>query len=257
VKQLQNLLILFPILLFSCKTYKQDILFNIDENTTLQKAVYDVERNYTIKPNDLLEIQLYTNNGQEAIDPNYEFPNGNLNQNRNSSQREEIQYLVRMDGKTRFPEVGDVEVSGLTIDEAEEILESLYNEFYKRSFVKLKYANKRVTVLGSASLVIPLENENTSLLEVLSLSEGIPFGSLGNSIRVIRGDLTNPEVFVVDLTTISTMQSTMISIHPGDVIYIEPWRRPWIEAMKDLTPMISLITSALTLALLIVTLNQP
>ena len=45
--------------------------------------------------------------------------------------------------------VGYVNLGGMTIDKAQIFLEDLYASYYIDPFVRIKYMNKRVIVLGS------------------------------------------------------------------------------------------------------------
>jgi polysaccharide export outer membrane protein len=113
-----------------------------------------------------------------------------------------------------------------------------------------------VVVLGAGGgAVIPLQNENTNLIEVLALYGGLEAGAKADKIRLLRGDLNNPFVYKIDLSTVAGMQSSIIQIEPGDIIYIEPWRRPWLEGFKDFSPILGLTTSALTLIVVIQNLS--
>jgi polysaccharide export outer membrane protein len=249
--------ILWILLLFSCKAYRQDILFQVDDPAILQEQVSTAEKNYVIQPNDWLRIWVFGNEGEQLIDQNFVMPmveGGNPMQNQQFVQvRENQQYLVQADGTVKLPQVEAVSLAGLTIDEAEDVLEEAFEEYYKKSFVKLQFLNKRVVVLkGQNSQVVPMTNERMTLPEILALSGGVQFGDKAQNIRIIRGDLQNPEIFMVDLTTAEGMRNSVIPIMPGDVIYVEPWRRPWREALRDASPVISVATSVATLVFLIV-----
>ncbi|MEP5612374.1 MAG: polysaccharide export protein EpsE, partial [Cyclobacteriaceae bacterium] len=103
-------------------------------------------------------------------------------------------------------------------------------------------------VLGApGGKVIPLQNENMHLVEVLALAEGVELGAKAQNIKLIRGD----RIYKVDLSTISGMQESNLRVEPGDIIYVEPWRRPWLETLKDASPALSLVTSVLTLIFVI------
>ncbi|MBV6647720.1 MAG: polysaccharide export protein EpsE, partial [Cyclobacteriaceae bacterium] len=159
--------------------------------------------------------------------------------------------------QVKLPIVGKIKLEGLTLDEAEEKLEALYDEFYVDSFVKLQFANKRVILLGAlGGQVVPVENQNTSLFEILALAGGIDFGGKAHNIKVLRGDLQDPDVFEVDLSTVSKMKKTVIQVQPGDVVYVEPWRRPVLEVMRDISAPLSIVTSALTLIIVIQNLSD-
>lgn len=228
-------------------------MFKLDEEnpaSNLSKAVYETEQNYRIQKNDFLRLDVFTNKGELIIDPNFELRTG-LGQVANQIQQDFV-YLVQDDGYVKFPIIEKIALEGKTIDQAEKILEEKFKAFYIDPFVKLQFDNKRVILLGATGgQVIPIRNENTSLVEVLAQSGGLELGSKAHNVKIIRGDLNNPEVYAIDLTTIDGMKSSVIRIHPGDVIYVEPWRRVWLESVRDLAPVLSLVTSILTLALVL------
>lgn len=246
------------ILLGSCRAYKQDILFRLNEDFTpadLAIPVSEAEASYKIQPGDVIQIDVFTNKGERLIDPNFELSQG-MNQ-QNVQLRERYQYLVRVDGMVKLPVVGSRQIARLTLNEAEAYLERAYNEYYKESFVKLKLTNRRIIVLGAnGGQVIPIENENTSLIEVLALYGGLNLGAKAGNIKVIRGDLSKPEVYQIDLSTIHGMQSSIVEVKAGDIIYVEPWRRPWIESLRDFSPVLSLASSVLTLIVVVQNLSS-
>jgi len=168
----------------------------------------------------------------------------------NNVQR--FQYLVQTDGMVKLPLIGMVPIEGLTIQEAEELVEETYNEYFKDSFVKLTLSNRRVIVLGvNGGQVIPIQNEHTSIAEVLALYGGLNLGAKAGNIRLIRGDLDNPEVFQIDMTTISGMRKTVLGVQPGDILYVEPWRRPWQQGLRDISPILSITSSMIAFVLLV------
>ena len=240
-------------MLTGCKAYKQDILFRLDEQFSeqdLSEPISQAERNYQLLPDDQIQIDIFTNDGERLIDPNFELSQDLSPQN--MQFRDKYTYLVQTDGVVKLPIVGKIKLSDLTVDEAEQVLETAYNNYYKGSFVKLTVLNRRVIVLGAnGGQVIPLQNENTSLIEVIALYGGLNLGAKATNIKVIRGELSQPQVFQVDLSTIDGMKSSVVMIESGDVIYIEPWRRPWLESIRDISPALGLATSILTLIVVI------
>ena len=253
-KTLKNIFVIFILpLLLSCKVYKQDIMFRLDERTPdLAAAVQSVEKNYVIQVDDILTIDIFTNDGERIIDPNFEFQMQGQIQNNGF-----FNYLVQQDGNVKVPIVGKVKLDSLTIDEAERELEKAFDEFYKGSFARVNYNNKRVVVLGAnGGQIVPLANENMSLLEIVAISGGIDFGARAHNIRILRGDLLDPEVYVVNLNTVEGMTQSIIPIEPGDVIYIEPWRRTFFEGLRDITPVLSATTSLIAFVLLIDNLTE-
>ena len=226
-------------------------MFKLNDDFTeqdLTQAVSQAERNYVIQADDMLSLDVFTNDGERIVDPNNE-----LQQNIQGRQnRPTFNYLVKTDGTIKIPIVGQIKVDSLTLDQAELMLQKKYDEYYKQSFVKLQFNNKRVVVLGATGgQIIPLVNENVSLVEVLAIAGGLEMGSKSQNIKVIRGNLSKPEIYQINLSTVAGMKQSMLDIEPGDIIYIEPWRRPFFEATKDISPILSLLSSTLALVLVL------
>ncbi len=242
---------LFLIVLSSCKSYKQDILFQYDKKFTeedLAEVTESVDSNYILQPNDVLLLDVFTNKGERLIDPNFEMLQGAVAGGQMQQQRDIFQYIIQADGSVLFPLIGRQNLVGMTLLEAEVKIAEEFGDVYIDPFVKLRINNRRVFVLGApGGQVIPLINENTQLVEVLALAGGVELGAKAQNIKLIRGDL----VYEVDLSTISGMQKTNLIVEPGDIVYVEPWRRPWLESLRDISPALSLVASVLTLVVVI------
>jgi len=144
----------------------------------------------------------------------------------------------------------------LSLIQADSVLQQKYNEYYKESFVKTAVSNNRVIILGaSGGQVISLNNDNMNLLEVLALAGGVDgatgnstfsqYGGRVNNIRIIRGDLKNPQIQFIDLSTIEGMRRGNLQIEPNDIIYVQPVRRPFIEGVAATAPFISILSTLL------------
>ncbi len=252
------------------------------DTAKLRRAVNRTDRNYRIRSNDILNVQVYTNKGERLIDPNGELQFGSpsigstsVTPGAGSGQRNvgqgagsipgSTQFVVQADGTARLPLVDRVKVQGLTLIQADSALQLRYNTFYKETFVKTAVTNNRVIILGApGGQVISLNNDNMNLLEVLALAGGADGGGGGggaaryggriNNIRIIRGDLKNPQVQFIDLGTLEGMRRGNLQVEPNDIIYIQPIRRPLLEAITDASPVLSLFTLLLTTSGFIYTL---
>lgn len=246
----------FFILIFGSSCYRQNIMFETDEfkmESQIEAAMKKAEAEYILRPDDRISLKVETNKGETLIDPNFqlrsEFGMGNLN---NQQSKSEINYLIRPDGKVKLPMVDDVSLAGYSIRQADSILRIAYQKYYKDPFVITQIKNRRVYIFnGENGQVIPIENENTSLIEVLALSGGIGNRTNASNIRLIRGDLNKPYVEVINLRTIQGMQAANLELRNQDIIYVEPVRRVVSEATRDIAPIINLITSTITLIVIL------
>jgi polysaccharide export outer membrane protein len=217
-------------------------MFQANNTQAVQAQVQKTEKNYVIQKNDRLELEVYTNQGERLIDPNNFISKEGAE---GAVQKQVVNtYLVDQEGLVKLPMVGTINLEGLTIRQAEDILQKEYLKFYKETFVVLKFTNKRVVVLGApGGQVIPLLHDNMRLTEVLALAKGINNDAKAFNIRVLRGET----LFIADLTTFEGYKKNDILIEPGDIVYVEPIRRPLLESLRDYGPVISIITSMTTL----------
>ncbi|TGE09920.1 polysaccharide biosynthesis/export family protein [Hymenobacter fodinae] len=246
------------------------------DTARLRDVVNRAERNYIIQPNDYLYVQVATNKGERIIDPNGELGfgspgginGGNRQQfnrggagGRNTQQQQgygQSEFLVQHDGIIKLPMIDPLRLAGYTLLEADSVLQQRYSVYYKDVFVQTRITNNRVVVMGAVAggpgQVIPLYNDNVNLLEVLASAGGITGGYVGtnsqsgqagraDNIRLIRGDLKNPQVQIINLTTIDGMRRASLQVEPNDIIYVEPIRRPVYETLSDAQPYFGLIGS--------------
>lgn len=241
------------LLAVGCSSYRQNLLFR---PTTTHPGNAPLEshtdRNYVIAVNDQLKLDVFSNNGERIIDPNGELVRENNGIQQGQTARPQPSYLVAIDGSVKFPLIDGINLAGMTIREAEVKLQTEYNKFYKECYVLLSFVNKRVVVLGSpGGQVIPLVNENVTVVEVLALAKGIGNDGKAHNIRLIRGDQT----FVLDLSSLDGLAKNNMVVQPGDVIYVEPIRRPFAEGARDLAPVLSLVLSLATLIVVFISNN--
>ena len=213
---------------------------------SISKEILQAERNYVIQKNDFLKLEVFTNKGERIIDPNPEL--SNPNSSASAQTKSPITYLVDLNGIVKFPVVGEMKMEGLTLRLAEATLQVEYEKFFKESFVVLTFQNKRVIVLGApGGQVIPLANQNVNLAEILALSKGLANDAKAANIRIVRND----KVFLIDLSTIEGFQAGNMIVEPGDIIYVEPVRRPFAEGLRDYAGLFSLLISTLSLIIVI------
>ena len=234
-----------------CASYKQNIMFKPGENFTpdpIRKEALIAEKNYVIQKSDYLKLHVFSNKGERVIDPDNELlrqTGGSVPQN---MQKPELIYLVDTKGIVKFPMIDELKVDSLTLRQAEEVLQKLYNQYYKDCFVSLTFASKRVIILGAVGgLVIPLVNDNVTLAEILAQSKGLANDAKAQNIRVLRGD----QVFLVDFSTISGFKSGNLIIEPGDIIYVEPVRRPVAEVFRDYGAVVTIVISITSLIIVL------
>jgi polysaccharide export outer membrane protein len=211
---------------------------------------YDVDQTignveYRVSPNDIVSMSVYTNDGFKLIDLTASaesvMSRGGAGMNNMS-----FQYLVEPDGNMKLPIIGKLKLAGLTIREAEKFLETQYANFYNKPFVIIRIVNRRVTVFpgtGGSGRMVNLDNESTTVIEALALAGGITNTGKAKKIKLIRGDLRNPRVILIDLSTIEGLKQGNLLLQANDIIYVEPVPRISQEVLTQIAPIVGIITS--------------
>lgn len=244
---MKRVILLFSCLLFlSACNINPSVMFKVPKNYqyAVDQTIGNVE--YRIAPNDIVGFSVYTNDGFKLVDLTTSAQSVTSAVSTTNNPNNQTQFLVEPDGFIKLPIINKVKVSGLTKREAEKMLEEQYATFYNKPFVMLKVINRRVLVFpgsGGAGRVVNIENENTSLIEALALAGGITNTGKAYKIKLIRGDLRNPKVMHIDLSTIEGMKQSNLLIQANDIIYVEPVPRLSQEVLAQITPVVGILTS--------------
>ena len=253
------LLITVSFVLGSC-TVNKDLLFKTPTDYSYDEIPDSAKVEVVIAPNNLITFNFFTGNGHVLVEQS--IGNGILggaSQNNQNlmNQRNQISYLVNEDGTTKLPVLGRVKLEGLSIREAETMLEEMYSAYYNEPFVMLQVQNNRVIVspgAGGTAQVITLVNANTTLMEALAMAGGVDNRGNAGKIKVLRENRKTGirEVYLIDLSTIDGIAQADMIVQANDIIYVEPLPLIAREIVQEIAPIVTLITTA---ALLITILN--
>lgn len=229
--------------------YNSSIMMKTGKDYDYDTPPKEREAEYVVSPSDILEFKLYTNDGTMLIDLTaIKDGEGRLNNQINP------QYLVEFNGVARLPIIGSVEVKGKTVRELETMLEELYSKYYIKPFVQVRVVNKRVTVFPGGSgkaQVVPLANNNMRIIEALGAVGGLTNLAKAKRVKLVRGELKNPQVYLFDFSTLEGLKESDFVLQANDIIYVEPRSVYVQELVRDLAPIVGLVTSTITLIFVI------
>lgn len=207
---------------------------------------------YLISPDDKIVFSLATNDGTKLIESL-----SNVGENGGSTGFSP-EFLVGQDSLVELPILGWVKVAGLSIPECEQLLEKQFSKTYQEPFVQVKVSNQRVIVFpgnGGDAIVIPLTSSNTTLMEAIAQAGGIPSRGRANSIKLMRKVNGKRNIYTIDLSTIDGLRYTDLIVQANDYIYIEPNPELAKEIIKEIAPIMSLLSSALIFTTFITKFN--
>jgi polysaccharide export outer membrane protein len=237
MKKIGQILFLIVGLVFlnSCKMYTSNIILKTEKETLNWKQTYQkVIVEYPISIGDKIQFSVFTNSGENIIEPSGKMVKVETSSTSSSTESTGgISYEVLENGTCHFPLIGRINVVGLKVSQIDSMLAQKYETYYNEVYIVSKVINRKVIVInGIAGQLIPFR-PNMSLFEVIALGGGLSDNVKAFNIRIVRGDLNNPEIKVINLKTIQSMRESIVNIMPDDIVYIEPVRKPVTESFRD------------------------
>ena len=229
--------------LSSCSIVPNRMFKTPKDYTFAVDTVQNLKSPYVIQVEDKIELHIFSNDGFKLVD----LTQGNTGQ---TSNAEGVQFLVEENGEVKMPVIGQIVLKGLSIKEAENLLQDKYSKYYHDPFVIIKVVSRRAFVFhgdGGKGTMIQLQNDHTSLFEALALAGGLTNSSKAYHIRIIRGDYKNPQVFKADISSIEGLKNSELQIYPKDIIYVDSGGTISRRISGDVLPYLSLLTSLLVL----------
>lgn len=242
--------IIFALVLSGCsgKDYK---LFQtnelIEDTTVVDQVTYEQEMSFEniIAPNDRVDITVYIQAGEGTQQMTSMLTAREVS---NATIQENLGLLVTQKGNVRLPLIGSINISGLTQDEASEYLIKEYKKFIRNPYVIVEIKNQRVIVIGEVNTpgIVPVTNGTMNIIEAIARSGDITDFASRTDIKVIRGDLRNPEIRSVDITSLDALAMSSLYLKPNDIVYVQP--RPikgFNRVFNDIPPLFNMINSIL------------
>ena len=241
-------------LAFSGCSMKEYTLFQ-DENrseepTDINNTVYHDEMVFEnkIMPNDRVGIMVYNQSGAGPGQLTSMISSRGSQQTGSASTQETQGLLVTQDGSVRLPLIGSTKIKGLTEDEAAKYLMAEYGKYLRNPYVTVEIMNQRIFILGEVKNpgVVPVTNGTMNLIEAIARSGDLTDYAERRGILVLRGDLRDPEVRMIDLTHMSTIQISSLFLKPNDIVYVQPRASKGRKiAFDEISPPFQLVSSIL------------
>jgi polysaccharide biosynthesis/export protein len=251
-------LVLVLLSLGSCRSLRPSEMFQTDE--TYPVASFEPSKTeYIIKPYDKISLRVVSNIGESF------FGTGSMSSEGGSSsyQRNQsgFEFPVEFDGMVKVPILGRVQVSGMTVRQAEEYMEEQYADFFVNPFVLISVTNRKVMIFmdsGTKASIVEMPSENLTLIEAIAEVGGISDISRSYSIKLIRGDLTkNPEIYYWNISNLTDLKNSNIFLEANDIIYIDSKPQFVSRVLKEASPYLTLITTLVTVYGVFFKLSNP
>lgn len=205
---------------------------------------------YRIQVNDVLSIRVLGLDDATHRYFNVESQNGN------SMMTDAALYVngfsVDKNGQIHLPQVGKLKVQGLTVGEAQDLVQRKINEYFTTATVILKMVNWRVSVLGNVSRpgAYMIYNNQITILDVLAMAGGPNELADKSHVTLMRQSDRGVQALYVDLSKTEVLRSEYYYLLPNDVVYVPALRA---RSGRLNLEVLAIILSALSTAAVVFT----
>jgi polysaccharide export outer membrane protein len=228
------LLVLLPLMLFSCVTSKRvNLMQEPGKNGIPQYADTLSYEDYELRIGDRLYVYVYS--VDERIDKMFNASGGGVsssqirqNMGGAGGSYDLYTYLVQDDGTIDFPMVGHIPVRGMTTREVKCHLEEELSSFikgygdYPMMSVEVNIVRRSFSVISDrGSGTFNIQKEKVTIFEALAMAGDI--GDFGDrsKVRIVREKEGITQVKEFDVRSKDIINSEFYYIEPNDVIYIQ------------------------------------
>jgi len=255
---MKKLIYLIVIILFavSCTTQKKlTYLYNLPETAEPQHFPYEIPL-YRVQYKDILYVDIKMLNTEGKIE---NILSGASIYGQSYMQSEASQYIsgypVDKEGNVLLPVFGRIKVSGMTLPEIRQIIQTKVDSVYKYAYADVKLLSFRFTVLGEARNPGSFYNYNDYLTVFEAIGRAGGAGDYGRRDRVLVVR-TTPEgtvTYRVNLQDKNLLSSPAYFLMPNDVLIIEPEKHKIFNMnLPTVSFIITTVSSAITTTLLLI-----
>jgi len=239
----------------SCTTQKELVyLRNLDTLTTESFFPYKYP-DYRIQKRDILYIHFITMNEELSAILNVGSGRYATQLYQNETSLYINGYTVNDSGNVTIPILGQVNVLGLTLDEATRNIQGKANTFLKDATAIVKLISFKVTVIGEVNRPGTYTNFNNQLtvLEAIGMASDITDYGNRKKVLVVRPNPEGTTTYRVNLQDKNLLLSEGFFLLPNDIVIVEPIKS---KSFKLNIPTMTLVLTSLSTLILILSFIQ-
>jgi len=214
--------ITFIAYLSSCTTYKQLQYLQGDIDSTKYSQFKVPEQR--IQKGDQISIAVFIDNAAaSAMFNNGSISQGNIGAGSGVAAAGNL-YEVDQEGNIFFPQIGKLNVEGLTREGMTKLLDSkLKDKLLINPYYVIRFLNLKITVFGDVNSpgVYPLVRENTNIFEALTLAGDMTFFGKRENVLIIR-EKDGRRVFArINVTKPDVFNSPYYYLQQNDIVFVD------------------------------------
>ncbi|HRH36901.1 MAG TPA: polysaccharide biosynthesis/export family protein [Flavobacteriales bacterium] len=161
-------------------------------------------------------------------------------------------FSVDKNGQIQLPQVGKLKVQGLTVGEAQELVQRKMSEYFNAATVIVKMVNWRISVIGNVNRpgAFMVYNNQITILDALAYAGGPTELADKTHVTLMRQSDRGVQALYVDLSKTDVLRSEYYYLLPNDVVYVPALRA---RSGRLNLEILAIILSTLSTALVVFT----
>ncbi len=246
---------------FSCRSSQELIYMKDFSNQEIIKHLPLEDTEHLLKTGDILYVSIKSMDPDvnQVFNPESVMENGGINSFQKFTTPNGAYlygYEINGDGNITLPNIGDINVEGVSLSKVKDVVQNKANEYIKDAIVNVKLLNFKVTVVGEVKSPGVFYNYNNTLtvLEAIAMANGnTDYASLQN-IVVIRPIEDGSKTYKLNLGSKEVYNSEAFYLKPNDYVIVQPDKHKNLQLNSQLFSL-SLSTISTTIAILALILN--
>ncbi len=213
-----------------------------------------------IKKGDLLSILVYSDNREATEIYNQPQTGGSSNVGGNAGAASLSVlgrgYQVDNNGQIFFHSIGAIDVLGLTKKQLADVITDRLRVYLQNPYVVVRFTNARITVMGEVLKpgVIEFPDQKISILDAIGLSGDLTNFARRDNILIVREVDGKRTTGRIDLRAADFYNSPFFYLQQNDFVYVEPNRKKPTGNEQVLMRNITIASSLVSVAALVITL---
>ncbi len=190
----------------------------------------EVEHEYRLRPGDMLSIDVESGELQNEQPLLFQRERQSLTRSVGGNPIGSgvlylDSYFINDSGYVQIPFLGSIELAGLTVQEANDVVQEEVGKYLKEGVAKVRLANFKVSIFGEINNpgTFQVYQSNINILDLIShAGEVTPYANRQN-VMLIRNVDGEQKVEHIDLTDRRALNSPYFYLKPGDRVYVQPY----------------------------------
>jgi len=264
------LIVTLPILLLAtaCSSTRHIAYFqDINDTARLkQEPLSTMPVTPTIQPDDILFVTVNAanpaaaapfNQGSTGVkSPVYMGETSTVESTYGRASDLQLGYLVDPEGNINFPEIGRLNLKGLTLQDAQDTLARRLQPYLQDPLVNIRFLNYKITVIGEVAHpgTFSIPNQQITLLQALGMAGDMTIYGRRTNLLVIREKNGLRSYTRINLNdSKSLFNSPFYYLQQNDVVYVQPRKSRLWNADQTAIRNISVIATVLSALSLVLT----